>query len=146
VLTAKPDLAGRKAAFVAALTAGMTQIEAARSLGVGPRTCRRYYADPQVRAALKAAQDDGLSDIVRRLNSGSQAALAVLLGVMNDAGEPGSVRIRAAQIWLEAAFRARELLDLAARLAVLENIMKENENERIDWPVGAGRSRVGGYS
>jgi hypothetical protein len=42
---------------------------------------------------------------------------------MRDATMPGSVRIRAAQVWLDTSFRVRELLDLAACVTALEEAM-----------------------
>ncbi len=114
------DLTPRQRAFVAAMVTGMSQEEAAQNIGVKARQCRRYMATPKVRLALKEAQDAALGDVTRGLNAGSYGALAVLAAVMGDRTEPGGVRIRAAQVWLEMAFRARELLDFQERLATLE--------------------------
>ncbi len=120
-MTCGSDLAPRQRAFVAAMVAGMTQEEAAGSIGVKARQCRRYMATPKVRLALRQAQDDALGDVTRCLNTGSNEALDVLKEVMHDKTQPGGVRIRAAQVWLETAFRARELLDFQERLAALES-------------------------
>lgn len=116
-----PDrLTARQRAYVAAIAAGMTPLEAAAALGIGARTARRYGAEPMVRAAITAAQDDALAQVSARMNAGSNAALDVLHALMTDAAAPASVRLRAAQVWLDVAFRARELVDLVARVTDLE--------------------------
>ena len=123
-MTAKTDLTPRQQVFVAVMVAGMTQEEAAQSIGVRVRTCRRYRADPRVRAAIKVAQDDALGGVTRRMNAGSNEALDVLKEVMQDKAQSGGVRIRAAQVWLETSFKVRELLDLAERVSELEQRME----------------------
>ncbi len=115
----------RQIAFVDALSAGMTIQESASALGISERTARRWYADARVRAALKAVQADALADVTRRMNAGSRAALDVLSDVMNDKDQSGAVRIRAADLWLSHAFRARELLDIEERLQALEKVIHE---------------------
>jgi hypothetical protein len=119
-MTPKTDLSARKQSFVAAMAAGMTQEEAAQTIGVRARTCRRYQAEPLVRAAIQRAQDDALGEVTRRMNAVSNAALDVLQEVMTDNTAPAGVRIRAAQIWMDAALKAREMLDMASRLTELE--------------------------
>ena len=138
-MSPKTDLSPRRAAFVAALVAGMTQAEAAESIGVRPRTCRRWFADPVVRAAVRQAQDDALGEVTRRMNAGSQDALRVLREVMQDGDMPPSVRVRAAQVWLDTAFRARELLELADRVAGLEQQLEALENEQPTAATGRYR-------
>ncbi len=122
-MTSKAALSPRRHAFVAAMAAGMTQAEAAARLGVLPRTCRRWYADPLVRAAIVATLDENLGHLMRRMSAGTEEALEVLGEVMRDGTMLGSVRIRAAQVWLDTSFRVRELLDLAARVTALEEAM-----------------------
>jgi len=124
-MTYAGDLTTRQKAFVAAMAAGLTQAEAATTIGVLVRQCRRYMATPKVRLALKEAQDDALGDVTRRMNAGSHNALAVLEAVMNDQTLNAAVRVRAALGWLETAFKARELLDLAERVRQLEQNLED---------------------
>lgn len=77
-------------------------------------------ADPKVRAALAEAQTDALGGVVRAMNAGSADALGVLRVVMHDKAHPAGVRVRAATVWLDQAFKARELVDLEQRVAILE--------------------------
>ena len=123
-MTYQSDLPARQRAFVACLISGLTQAEAAEVLGVKPRTCRRYYASPFVRAALAEAQDAAFGDTVRKMSATSGEAVDVLRVVMADTGMAGGVRTRAAQVLLDTAFRGRELLDLSERLARLEERIK----------------------
>lgn len=113
-------LTPRQRAFVAARCTGMDAKEAASSIGLSERQARRYTATPAVRAALRSAQDESLGDVTRRMNAGSGNMLDVLEEVAQDRDMPPTVRVRAAQVWLDNAFRAREILDLAARVAALE--------------------------
>lgn len=117
---AKSELTTRQAAFVAALITGLTQTEAATVIGCGTSTARRYMGLPKVRSALQDAQTNALGDAVRKMNAGARDALDVLREIMQDKAMPPAVRVRAALGWLEAAFKARELLDLTVRLDDLE--------------------------
>jgi len=126
-MTAKTVLSARKKAFIAAITAGMTQKEAAAAIGISLRTAGRYMADPMVRAALSEAQDAAFGQVTVRMASGSNEALTVLQAVMRDRTISPSVRVRAAQIWLEHCQRFRELNDLANRVAMLEQKINGGE-------------------
>lgn len=108
---------------MAALVSGLSKQEAAATVGVRPETVSRYLRDPCVRAALRDAQGDMLGDVVRTMTAGSRDMLDVLRGVAHDADMPPSVRVRAALGWLEQAWRARELVDLDARIRELEERM-----------------------
>ena len=114
------DLSPRQRAFVGLLVSGKTQEQAAQTLGVEPRTCRRYYANPAVRLALKEAQDEGLAQVCRRMSAGAGAMLDVLQAVAADVAMPPSVRVAAAKTWLDVMFRAKEMLELSQRVAALE--------------------------
>lgn len=119
-MSAEIDLSPRKRAFVAALAGGRSRTQAAKAVGISPRTARRYLADPLVVAALAEAQAETLGDVARRLNAGALMALDVLEAVMADAALSPNVRVRAALGWLAEAWQAREMLDFEARLSRLE--------------------------
>jgi len=124
-MTCRSVLSARKRAFVAAITAGLNQTEAAESIGVTPRTGRRYMADPMVRAALSEAMDATFGEISVHMAAGTNDALTVIREVMLSKSISPSVRIRAAQIWLEHCQRFRELNDLANRVAELERKLSD---------------------
>jgi len=117
---ADKDLSPRKQAFVTALMGGMTQEEAAALLGVRPRTCRRYYADPQVRAALAQAQDAALAGVTRKATAAMIGALDTLYAIMQDTRASPSARVAAARAILESGLRFTELVTLAERVTALE--------------------------
>ena len=116
----KNGLSAKQIAFVAVLVQGKTQEQAATAIGISIRQARRYYALPAVQAALRAAQDEGLAEAGRIMNTGSKTALDILIKLMCDRAVASGIRLRAAQVWLEQAFRARELLDLTQRVSTLE--------------------------
>lgn len=113
-------LTPKQRAYVAALIGGQSQMAAATVCGMSRATASRYMALESVRAALNEAQNEALGVVTRRLNAGAIAALDVLEQVMNGKKTPASVKVRCAQILLDAGFKARELLDLDSRLSELE--------------------------
>ena len=119
-MTTQRVLSGRKARFVGLLASGLTQAEAAQELGITKRTANRYMQDPRVRHALSQAQDLALGDVCRRMSAGASNMLDVLQAVANDSTMPASVRVRAALGWLDVLFKARELLELTARVQAIE--------------------------
>ena len=127
-MSTKPVLSARQRAFVAALASGLSHADAAATVGVTKRTASRYMAEPAIRAALGQAQADALGDVTRRMNAGSSEALDVLRDVMHDAKVPPGVRVRAAHGWLEASYKARELLGIEQRLEALEVAIGERGN------------------
>ena len=113
-------LTARQRAFIAGLVAGLTPVDAGQAVGISERTVRRYMALPKVRLAIRQAQDDGLGDVTRKLNADSRQMLDVLLSLAQDPETAAGVRVSACRAWLDTAFKARELLDLTARVAELE--------------------------
>ena len=129
-MTAADGLSSRKRALVASLAEGRTKQEAAETVGVRPQTVSRYLRDPAVRAALKKAQDEQLDHVAQRMTRGSNRALDVIEEVMTDEAMPSSVRLRAAQGWLQHAWKALELHDLSERVAALEKRMTDERTAK----------------
>ncbi len=122
-------LTTRQRAFVAGLAAGLSPVDAGAGVGISERTVRRYMAAPKVRAAIRQAQDDALGDVVRKLNADSRQMLDVLLSIARDTETAAGVRVSACRAWLDTAFKARELLDLTARVVELETRLQEGAHE-----------------
>lgn len=120
-------LTPRQRAFVAARCTGMTAKDAAASIGLSERQAQRYANMPAVRVALREAQDESLCDVTRRMNAGAGNMLDVLDEVARDREMPPAVRVSAARAWLDTAFKARELLDLAQRVAELEQRLEGDD-------------------
>ena len=123
-MTRQSDLTTRQRAAIAALVTGATQEAAAEAVGVKARTLRRWQERPLFVAELRAAQDAALSDVTRELADGAKDMLTVLRAVAKDSSMPPHVRVRASLGWLGQLWRARELDELAARIATLEERME----------------------
>jgi len=124
-MTSKTVLSSKQRAALESLATGATQREAAEAAGVKERAVRRYVADPHFVAALRAAQDAALGETVRRMASGTRGALDVLTAIMDDKTIAAGVRLRAADLWLQHTWRARELQDLAERIAAIEGVIND---------------------
>lgn len=117
--TARPDdglTARQRRAVVAVLTAP-TLDEAARALGVNPRTLRRWRAHEPFAAAVRQAARDLDREAVDTLRAATVDAVRVLRAALAD--KTPAIRVRAAVALLDAAERARDD-DVAERLDALE--------------------------
>src|SRR5262245_11762035 len=103
---------------IAALLERPTISEAARAVGIGEKTLRRWLAAPEFKAAYQDAREQTLRVAVGRLQ-GLLARAGEALDRAMVCGTPG-VEVRAAGIVIQEAFKGAELLDLAERVAVLE--------------------------
>jgi hypothetical protein len=112
---------GRKkeAAIAALLTARNTE-EAARSVGIGPATLRRWQEDPEFDAAYREAQRLSYRQSIGRMHQACSAAVSILHKVMVDPSTPASTKVRAADSVLNHTAKALEIQDLDARLTALE--------------------------
>jgi len=124
---------GRKQeeAIAALLTQRNTE-EAARAVGVSPKTLLRWLQIPEFSAAYRKARRDAYGQSIARLQQGSTAAATTLLKIMVDPNAPASCRIRAADSVLGHAAKAIEIEDIEARVSELE---------RATEPTKAGRRR-----
>lgn len=109
---------------IAALLEHKTIIDAAYACRLSEKTLQRYLDDPAFRAALTAAETAVIDDAGRRLIAGQQKALDTLDELITEAVKESDRRL-AATTWLEFALRLRELKNIEARLANLEEIIHE---------------------
>ena len=128
-MTGKPVLTSRHQVAISELLTGATQTDVATTVGVKPRTVRRWLVNPMFAAALRDAQDQALGQAARRMSAGVEDALDVLAAVMNDEKMLPTVRVRAALGWLEHAWRAKELGELTERIAAIEEVIN-HANQR----------------
>ena len=112
---------GRKkeAAITALLTARGPE-EAARSIGIGPATLRRWQKEPEFDAAYRAAKRAAFGQAIARLHHLSSAAVSTLGKVMLDSATPPATKVRAAESILDHAAKAIEIEDIEVRVAALE--------------------------
>jgi len=122
-------LSPRQAHFVSAMLAARTMAEAARQAGISDRTAYAYMNDPQVQAAIGRGLDDVLADATRQITTAVAQALATLEAIHKDPAVPPASRVTAARLILDAGPRYRQTLDLATRVANLEDLQRSVEHE-----------------
>ena len=95
--------------------------EAARSVGIDPKTLFRWLQVPEFRTAYREARRAAYLQSVARLQQASSAAATTILKLMLDPKTPASVRVRAAECVMNHATKAIEIEDIEARVAELES-------------------------
>jgi transposase-like protein len=106
-------------AIVALLTQRNVE-EAARAIGVDPKTLLRWMKEPEFDAAYREARRMAYGQSIARLQQAASAASSTLLKIMIDPNSPPSCRLRAADSVLSHAAKAIEIEEIEARLAALE--------------------------
>jgi len=94
--------------------------EAAHAVKITPRTLYRWLDEPKFEKAYLKARRKAYRQCTARLQQASNAAASSVLKVMVDPNEPGSTRLRAADMVLSYATKAIEIEDLDARLSEVE--------------------------
>jgi transposase-like protein len=112
----------KRAAAIAALLTQGTVADAAKVAGLGEKTLRRWMAAPGFTAEYALARQRVIEGAVGALQQASAEAVATLRRNLT-AGVP-SVEVRAALGIITQAFRGAELLDLAQRIAALEDLQR----------------------
>ena len=122
---------GRKKeeAIVALLTQRNVE-EAARAIGIDPKTLLRWLRIPEFQSAYRQARRDAFGQSIARLQQGTSAAATTLLKIMIDPAAPASVRVRAADSIFNHAAKAIEIEDIDARLAALEQAAGNGSHRR----------------
>jgi hypothetical protein len=112
---------GRKMeqAVIALLTARNTE-EAAKSVGISPRTLLRWQKLPEFDKALREARMTAFRQSMARLQQASVPAVTTLLKIMVDAASPSTVKARCAYYILDQTRKGIETEEIEARVAVLE--------------------------
>ena len=110
----------KKEAAIAALLTSRSSEEAARSVGIGPATLRRWMKDPGFDSAYREAQRQSYRQSIGRMHQACSAAVSVLHKVMVDPTTPASTKVRAADSVLNHTEKALEIQDIEARVAALE--------------------------
>lgn len=112
---------GRKQedAIVALLTQRNME-DAAKSVGISPKTLLRWLKIPEFQTAYRDARRAAYSQATARLQQATGAAVSTLLKIMVDTSAPPSTRVRAADSVLDHAKQAIEIEDVEVRVAALE--------------------------
>ena len=120
---------------IAALLTQATIEKAARVAGIGTRTLMRWLQVPEFQAAYRKARQDALSQSIARLEKGSPAAVATLFNVMAGPGTPASVRVHAANCFLNHTWKGAEIDAIDSRIPQV--------NRDSDWLTELGSQLAG---
>ena len=120
----------RQRRFVVALSVAPSVEAAATVAGISERTAYRYLLEPSVKALLSQALDNAQGQATRRVVGEMTAALDTLAAIHADKEARASARVSAARAILSAGPVLREALDLAGRVAELEEHLAESETVR----------------
>lgn len=121
------QLSAKQSKFLAALLAGNTIITSAQVAGCNEKTAHAWLKLPHVKQAYKDAQQAVFDEAVNSLITDIGDARATLKVIMTDSEAPAATRVRAAQILLEQAIELHKMSELEARLAELEDQIKERQ-------------------
>ena len=104
--------------------------QAARAIGVTPRTLYRWLNEPEFDKAYRRARRASFGQGTARLQQATGAAVSAVLKIMVDQQSPASTRLRAADLVLTHGAKAIELEDLEARVAALEQAAEVSNQSR----------------
>jgi hypothetical protein len=120
----------KKEDAIVALLTTRTVEEAARGVGVSPKTLLRWMKEPEFEAAYREARRAAFGQSVARLQQASSAAVSTLLKVMVDPTTPPATKVRAADSVLGHSAKAIEIEDIDARLTELERTAETTRGHR----------------
>jgi DNA-binding transcriptional MerR regulator len=123
-------LNSKQEAAVLALLSSRNVEEAAKVVGVTPRTLYRWQKEPAFDRAYRAAKRASYDQAIARLHHLSGAAVSTIGKVMLDPATPPATKVRAADTVLEHTEKAIQLEDIEARLTELE---RSAEQTKPDW-------------
>ena len=127
----------KKEEAVAALLVQRNLEDAARAVGISPKTLLRWMKEPEFDNAYRAARRAAFGQAIARLQQGASAAATTLLKTMIDPATPASVRVRASECVMNHANKGIELEDIEARLAALERSTEVSRDRRFREGGGA---------
>ena len=124
------QLGRKKEEAIVALLSQRSVDEAARLVGVTPRTLYRWMKEPEFDAAYRAAKRAAFGQSIARLHHLSSAAVSTLGKVMLDSATPPATRVRAADSILDHTAKAIEIEDIDTRVTALENAASHGKYKR----------------
>jgi hypothetical protein len=113
---------------IAALLTQRNVEDAAKSVGIAPKTLVRWMQIPDFQAAYREARRAAFGQSIARLQQASTAAVSTLLKIMVDPSAPASVRVRAADSVLDHSKQAIEIEDVEVRVAALEEAAEQQKS------------------
>jgi hypothetical protein len=103
---------------------------AARAVGIAPRTLYRWMNEPLFDKTYRKARRDAFGQGTARLQQASGAAVSSVLKIMVDQHTPASTKLRAADLVLTHGAKAIEIEDIEARVAALEQAAEVAKQSR----------------
>jgi transposase-like protein len=126
----KEKLGAKQEAAVLALLSSRNVEEAARVVGVTPKTLYRWMKEPAFDAAYREAKRAAFSQSIARLHQMTTAAVTTIGKVMLDSSTPPATKVRAADSILNHTTKAIEIEDIEARVSELERAAEEAKRNR----------------
>lgn len=123
--SASNELSSKQSKFVDALLVGAQVKMAAKTAGISERTAARWRKDPVLLAELQARRKQQFNEVLDAFRAGLPAAIALVLETIRDKEIPRSIRLRAAQIWIENALSIHKTEELEERIAELEEMVRQ---------------------
>lgn len=127
----------KKQSAIAALLTHPTIEKAAIAVGISEVTLWRWLQLPEFSTAYQEARDQVLAQTLSLLHKATGGAVATLVRNLK-CGTP-SVEVRAAIGILDQTFKAKELLEMEARLKSVESLLDKTERSNA-----SGRARYRG--
>jgi len=106
--------------------------KAAAAVGISTVTAWRITKTEEFKEEYRQARREAFSQALGRLQQATGAATSTLMKVMLDSTAPAGSRVRAADCVLEHAANALEIEDVQVRLARLEQIEKDRQEENSE--------------
>lgn len=116
-MTAKQEKA------LAALMTNPTRTAAAKAAGIGERTLREYFKDPEFRQRYREKCFEIMEDAALQSKRLLEKSLAVFESIMDDPEEKNAVRLQAADRAGEFALRLDDSINVRRELAELREII-----------------------
>ena len=110
---------------VVAIVSNKTAKAAAIACGASESTIYKYFKNPRVMEAVRSYEKGIRDNVGYRLAIGANDALDIVEGVakgeiVNTRDTNASVRLRAANIWLDQLYKTQDMTSLEARVSSLE--------------------------
>jgi DNA-binding MurR/RpiR family transcriptional regulator len=103
---------------------------AAKKAGISESTLFRWLKLEEFQEEYRAAKKELVNHAICRLQHSAGKAVDALAEIMEDKESPSSSRVSAAKTILEISFKAFEIEELERRIAALEKLIKERDQNR----------------
>jgi hypothetical protein len=113
-------LGRKKEAAIATLLTARNNEEAAKAVGVSPKTLLRWQKLPEFERAYREARMAAFRQSTARLQQASSPAVTTLLKILVDPAAPMAVKARCAYYILDQTKKAIETEEMEARVTDLE--------------------------